>query len=57
MRISGNVPKAQVCNRNLCILFARHVLYAGGLITLRAFVRGTSRLGKGVRREAESEGS
>src|SRR5262245_2949359 len=38
-------------------LFARHVLCLGDASSLRAVVNGTARLGQGVRREAESEGS
>src|ERR1051326_7030990 len=38
-------------------LFARHVLGLGDGSSLRAVVTGTARLGQGVRREAESEGS
>ena len=38
-------------------LFARHVLNSGGASPLWAVVTGTTRLGQGVRREAESEGS
>jgi hypothetical protein len=38
-------------------LFARHVLSLGDESSLRAMVNGTARLGQGVRREAESEGS
>ena len=38
-------------------MFARHVLSLGDASSLRAVVNGTARLGQGVRREAESEGS
>lgn len=38
-------------------LFARHVLFLGDGSSLRAVMSGTARLGQGVRREAESEGS
>lgn len=38
-------------------LFARHVLNLGGASPPRAVMTGTARLGQGVRREAESEGS
>jgi hypothetical protein len=38
-------------------LFARHVMNPGGVSPLWAVVTGTTRLGQGVRREAESEGS
>ncbi len=38
-------------------LFARHVLSLGDESSLRAVVNGTARLGQGVRRETESEGS
>ena len=38
-------------------LFARYVLSLGDESSLRAVVNGTARLGQGVRREAESEGS
>jgi hypothetical protein len=38
-------------------LFARHVLNLGGASPLWAAMTGTARLGQGVRREAESEGS
>ena len=37
--------------------YARHVVFLGGASPLRAVMTGTARLGKGVRREAESEGS
>jgi len=36
---------------------ARHVVYLGGESPLRAVMTGTARRSKGVRREAESEGS
>ena len=36
---------------------ARHVVYLGGESPLRAVMAGTASLSKGVRREAESEGS
>ena len=39
------------------VLCARHVVNLGGASPLRAVMTGTARLGKGVRREAESEGS
>jgi hypothetical protein len=39
------------------LLFVRHVLDLGDASSLRAVVTGTARLGQGVRREAESEGS
>ena len=39
------------------LLFARHVLSLGDGSSLRAVVNGTARLGQGVRRETESEGS
>jgi len=39
------------------LLFARHVLFLGGASPLRAVVSGTARLGQGVCREVESEGS
>jgi hypothetical protein len=38
-------------------LCAGHVVIPGGASPLRAVMTGTARLGKGVRREAESEGS
>ncbi len=41
----------------LASLFARHVLSLGDESSLRAVVNGTARLGQGVRRETESEGS
>src|SRR3954453_12873385 len=41
----------------VAFLFARHVLSLGDASSLRAVVNGTARLGQGVRREAESEGS
>jgi len=44
----------QLSNTNL---FARHVLYLGGENSLRAVMSGTARLGQGVHREVESEGS
>jgi len=38
-------------------LCARHVVYLGGESPLRAVMTGTASRSKGVRREAESEGS
>ena len=48
---------AEVAKAASAILFARHVLNLEGESPLRAVVTGTARLGQGVRREAESEGS
>jgi hypothetical protein len=43
--------------RSAVFLFARHVLSLGDGSSLRTVMSGTARLGQGVRREAESEGS
>jgi hypothetical protein len=50
-------PQATCSPRQVALLFARHVLSLGDASSLRAVVNGTARLGQGVRREAESEGS
>ena len=56
-------PYARWCERTggltapLLLDCARHVAPVGGVSPLRAVTSGTASLGKGVRREAESEGS
>jgi hypothetical protein len=39
------------------VIVCQHVVFLGGASPLRAVMTGTARLGKGVRQEAESEGS
>lgn len=65
----GDAPKTRAAHIHVALtlearrsppagfLFARHVLSLGDGSSLRTVMSGTARLGQGVRREAESEGS
>ena len=53
----GDGGQKKGASRTHPTLCARHVVILGGASPLRAVMTGTARLGKGVRREAESEGS